>query len=85
MMIVDLVDEVDFKEKLIALGAPIRQEQSLEEVREATLAWLKEYPEQLSFVQQLCQDMEHNEVTVLPEVKDLLRRFVSFTGMAKHS
>lgn len=82
MMIVDLVDEVDFKEKLIALGAPISQQQSLDEVRDATLAWLKDYPEQISFVQQLCQEMEHNEVTVLPEVKALLQRFVSFTGVA---
>ncbi|MEL0635831.1 hypothetical protein V6259_03525 [Marinomonas sp. TI.3.20] len=82
MMIVDLVDEVDFKEKLIALGAPISQQQSLDEVRDATLAWLKDYPEQVSFVQQLCQEMEHNEVTVLPEVKVLLQRFASFTGAA---
>ncbi|WP_133011062.1 hypothetical protein [Marinomonas flavescens] len=82
MMIVDLVDEVDFKEKLIALGAPISQQQSLDEVRDATLAWLKDYPEQISFVQQLCQEMEHNEVTVLPEVKALLQRFASFTGAA---
>lgn len=82
MMIVDLVDEVDFKEKLIALGAPISQQQSLDEVRDATLAWLKDYPEQIYFVQQLCQEMEHNEVTVLPEVKALLQRFASFTGAA---
>lgn len=82
MMIVDLVDEVDFKEKLIALGAPISQQQSLDEVRDAILAWLKDYPEQISFVQQLCQEMEHNEVTVLPEVKALLQRFASFTGAA---
>ena len=75
MMIVDLVDEVDFKERLIALGAPVTQEQSLADVQAAVLAWLQAYPEQTPFVKDLCRDMQKDNTTVLPEVSNVMAVF----------
>ncbi|MCW4628202.1 MULTISPECIES: hypothetical protein [Marinomonas] len=75
MMIVDLIDEVDFKERLIALGAPVTQEQSLADVQAAILAWLQAYPEQTPFVKDLCRDMQKDNTTVLPEVSSVMAAF----------
>ncbi|NLQ17017.1 hypothetical protein HGG82_05185 [Marinomonas sp. M1K-6] len=75
MMIVDLVDEVDFKEKLIALGAPVTQEQSLTEVQAAVLSWLQAYPEQTPFVKDLCIEMQKDNTTVLPEISVVMAAF----------
>ncbi|MBU1832789.1 MAG: hypothetical protein KKF24_08850 [Gammaproteobacteria bacterium] len=75
MMIVDLVDEVDFKERLIALGAPVTQEQGLAEVQSAVLSWLQAYPEQTPFVKDLCTEMQKNNTTVLPEVSGVMAAF----------
>ncbi|GGN36869.1 MULTISPECIES: hypothetical protein [Marinomonas] len=75
MMIVDLVDEVDFKERLIALGAPVTQEQSLAEVQTAVLIWLQAYPEQMPFVKDLCSDMQKVNTTVLPDVSSVMAAF----------
>ncbi|NVK74424.1 MAG: hypothetical protein HWE24_13135 [Oceanospirillaceae bacterium] len=72
MMIVDLVDEVDFKERLIALGAPVTQEQNLAEVQSAVLSWLQECPEQTPFIKDLCAEMQKETTTVLPEVSSVL-------------
>ena len=75
MMIVDLVDEVDFKERLIALGAPVTQEQSLTEVQDSVLSWLQAYPEQTPFVKELCSEMQNDDSTVLPEVSSVMAAF----------
>ncbi|QRV23659.1 hypothetical protein [Marinomonas foliarum] len=75
MMIVDLVDEVDFKERLIALGAPVTSEQSLPEVQEAVLSWLQQYPEQTPFIKDLCLSMQKENTTVLPEVYQVMAAF----------
>ncbi|WP_111636737.1 hypothetical protein [Marinomonas shanghaiensis] len=75
MMIVDLVDEVDFKDRLIALGAPVTQEQSLMEVQTAVLSWLKAYPEQIPFIKDLCKEMQKDNVTVLPAVSNVMVAF----------
>jgi hypothetical protein len=75
MMIVDLIDEVDFKEKLIALGAPVTQEQNLVEVQTTVLSWLKAYPEQTPFVKDLCMEMQKDTTTVLPEVSSVIAAF----------
>ena len=75
MMIVDLVDEVDFKERLIALGAPVTQEQNLDEVQSAVLSWLQAYPEQIPFVRDLCTEMQKDNSTVLPEVSSVMAAF----------
>ena len=77
MMIVDLVDEVDFKDRLIALGAPVTQEQSLQDVQDSVLAWLKAYPEQIPFIKDLCLEMQQENTTVLPEVSDTLSYLTS--------
>ncbi|KZN14908.1 hypothetical protein [Marinomonas sp. TW1] len=76
MMIVDLIDEVDFKERLIALGAPVKQEQSLAEVQSSVLSWLQLYPEQVSFVKDLCVEMQKDNTTILPEVSKVMAAFV---------
>ncbi|TYL48111.1 hypothetical protein [Marinomonas sp. IMCC 4694] len=76
MMIVDLIDEVDFKDKLIALGAPVTQAQSLSDVQLAVLAWLSTYPEQAPFVRALCLEMEKDNTTVLPAVSDVMAAFL---------
>jgi hypothetical protein len=75
MMIVDLVDEVDFKDRLIALGAPVTQEQSLMEVQTAVLSWLQAYPEQIPFIKDLCKEMQKDNVTVLPAVSNVMVAF----------
>jgi len=75
MMIVDLIDEVDFKEKLITLGAPVTQEQSLLEVQTTVLSWLQTYPEQTPFVKELCTEMQKDNATVLPEVSSVMAVF----------
>ena len=75
MMIVDLIDEVDFKEKLIALGAPITQEQNLAEVQSTVLSWLQAFPEQTPFVKDLCTEMQKDNTTVLPEVSNVMVAF----------
>jgi hypothetical protein len=75
MMIVDLVDEVDFKDRLIALGAPVTQEQSLMEVQTAVLSWLQAYPEQIPFIKDLCKEMQKDHVTVLPAVSNVMVAF----------
>lgn len=75
MMIVDLIDEVDFKERLIALGAPVTQDQSLVEVQETVLSWLRAYPEQTPFVKDLCTEMQKDNTTVLPEVSSVMAVF----------
>ncbi|WP_417526754.1 hypothetical protein [Marinomonas shanghaiensis] len=75
MMIVDLVDEVDFKDRLIALGAPVTQEQSLMEVQAAVLLWLQAYPEQIPFIKDLCKEMQKDNVTVLPAVSNVMVAF----------
>lgn len=75
MMIVDLVDEVDFKERLIALGAPVTQEQNLAEVQSAVLSWLKAYPEQTPFIKDLCIEMQKDNTTILPEVSTVMAAF----------
>ncbi|MDE8602494.1 hypothetical protein M3I01_006050 [Marinomonas sp. RSW2] len=75
MMIVDLIDEVDFKERLIALGAPVTQDQSLVEVQATVLSWLRAYPEQTPFVKDLCTEMQKDNTTVLPEVSSVMAVF----------
>ncbi|BFM48726.1 hypothetical protein [Marinomonas sp. THO17] len=76
MMIVNLIDEVDFKEKLIALGAPVCQEQSLEEVQSSLLAWLKAYPEQVPFIRDLCEEMQKDNTTILPDVSKVITSLI---------
>lgn len=73
MMIVDLIDEVDFKEKLIAIGVPLTEDQSMAEVQEILLSWLKEYPEQHPFVAALFDEMQDPNTTILPDVSAVIK------------
>jgi len=70
MMIVDLIDEMDFKEKLIAIGVPVTTEKSLDGVRETLLSWLQDCPEQRPFVDALFVEMQ--DTNVLPEVSAVI-------------
>lgn len=73
MMIVELIDEVDFKEKLIGIGAPIEPNDSLEEVATKVKAWMDAEPEQQSVVTTACDELEATEATILPDVHDLMK------------
>lgn len=73
MMIVDLIDEVDFKDKLIAIGVPLTENQSMADVQEALLSWLKEYPEQRPFVIALFEEMQTPNTTILPDVSAVIK------------
>jgi hypothetical protein len=74
MMIVDLIDEVDFKDKLIAIGVPLTESQSMAEVQDTLLSWLKEYPEQRPFVIALFEEMQNPNTTILPDVLAVINR-----------
>lgn len=73
MMIVDLIDEVDFKEKLIAIGVPLTEGQSMADVQDTLLSWLKEYPEQRPFVVALFEEMQDPNTTILPDVSAVIK------------
>lgn len=74
MMIVDLVDEVDFKTRLLALGAPVADISDLTAVVEPVKKWLKENPEKESELQAMLEALQSSEVTLLPEVSELVRQ-----------
>lgn len=77
MMIVELIDEVDFKDKLLGIGAPIEPNDTLEEVLAKVEAWIKDSPEQLEPVQQACTELEATGATILPEVHDVIKALLS--------
>ncbi|MCO4785656.1 hypothetical protein [Marinomonas atlantica] len=76
MMIVDLIDEVDFKEKMLGVGAPVKDCQTLEEVIGSLNLWINDAPQNLSVIQSACIELEATGATILPDVhiviKDLL-------------
>lgn len=76
MMIVDLIDEVDFKEKLIGIGAPIDAAKDLKEVDTHLVSWLDECPEQTYFVKLACQELVESNATILPEVKTIMKAYL---------
>jgi len=76
MMIVDLIDEVDFKEKLIGIGAPVDTAKDLKEVDTCLVSWLNEYPEQTYFVKLVCQEIIESNATILPEVKTIMQAYL---------
>ncbi|MBM6549563.1 hypothetical protein [Marinomonas ostreistagni] len=73
MMIVELIDEVDFKDKLLGIGAPIEPNDTLEEVTTKVDAWLVQSPEQLAAVKEACTELEASGATILPEVLDVIQ------------
>ncbi|MBR7888986.1 hypothetical protein J9B83_08495 [Marinomonas sp. A79] len=74
MMIVDLIDDIDLKEKLLALGAPIHAMESLNDIEVATLAWLQSAPEHKDAVRSLCAEWQQEQTTILPDVLELIQR-----------
>lgn len=72
MMIVDLIDEVDLKEKLRLLGVPIHQEQRLADVQETVLLWLKDNAQHADLIQGLCSELQQSHITVLPDVMQVI-------------
>jgi len=72
MMIVDLIDEVDLKDKLRLLGAPIHQEQRLADVQEAVLLWLENDPKHAALIHGLCNELQQSHITVLPDVMQVI-------------
>ncbi|CUB02573.1 hypothetical protein [Marinomonas fungiae] len=76
MMIVDLIDEVDFKEKMLGIGAPLKDCQTLAEVSEVLIAWLDENPEHLPKVKSACEELEATGATILPDVHDVIKQLL---------
>lgn len=72
MMIVDLIDEVDFKEKLIGIGAPISTQESLEDAQSKVLNWLQENPERKAALNTALEELENTGATILPEVSSVM-------------
>lgn len=74
MMIVDLIDEVDFKEKLIDMGVPLNMDQSLEKVHAVLIAWLNDYPEQYPCIVALFEEIQNSNIMILPEVNVIIQK-----------
>lgn len=75
MMIVDLIDEVDFIEKLKGIGVPVTDDMSMPEVEAILNSWLQEFPEQKYFLMRLFEEMTKDEITLLPDVSAVMRSF----------
>ncbi|MFT2097573.1 hypothetical protein ACMUMQ_04375 [Marinomonas sp. 2405UD66-6] len=73
MMIVDLIDEVDFIEKLKGLGVPVEEDMQMLDVQARLHAWLQDYPEQRPFIFALFKDMQGDNISVLPEVASVIK------------
>ncbi|ADZ90957.1 hypothetical protein [Marinomonas mediterranea] len=72
MMIVDLVDEVDFKEMLKNSGVPITDDMSLEQVQLETIQW-KAQSEAFSIkLNALISELSDDQITVLPDVQNVI-------------
>jgi protein associated with RNAse G/E len=72
-MIVDLIDEVDFKERLIDMGVPLNIDQSLEEVQTVLSSWLQDYPEQRPCIVTLFEEIQSSNIMVLPDVSEVMQ------------
>ncbi|MEO9654877.1 hypothetical protein [Marinomonas sp.] len=77
MMIVDLVDETDLKEGLIGIGVPIQLDDSLEQVKEAVVAWQAHSQAHAIELKKICTELNSPTVTLLPEVTELVMAFMS--------
>ncbi|WP_067214951.1 hypothetical protein ACPUEK_08120 [Marinomonas gallaica] len=76
MMIVDLIDEVDFKEKMLGVGAPVKDCQTLEEVDSALKVWANDAPQNISVIQSACSELEATGATILPDVHVVIKNFL---------
>ncbi|MEO9273213.1 hypothetical protein ABFY09_00015 [Marinomonas sp. 5E14-1] len=72
MMIVDLIDEVDFIEKLRNVNVPVTEKMPISEVQLVLQNWLQDFPEQHSFVIELFKEITRTGVPILPEVRSVI-------------
>lgn len=77
MMIVDLVDEIDFKEQLMSIGVPIDLEWPMDQLVDVVKGWLEESVDRLERLKKLCAKFDEGHVTVLPEVAKQLERLIA--------
>lgn len=77
MMIVDLVDEIDFKEQLMSIGVPIDLEWPMDQLVDVVKGWLEESTDRLEILKKLCAKLDEGHVTVLPEVAEQLERLIA--------
>ncbi|MFD1384651.1 hypothetical protein ACFQ45_14870 [Rhodanobacter aciditrophus] len=73
MMIVDLIDEVDFKEKLVGIGAPISAQEPLDDAKNKVLTWLGDHPDQKASLVTAMDELENTGATILPEVLTVMK------------
>ncbi|TDO99816.1 hypothetical protein [Marinomonas balearica] len=79
MMIVDLVDEVDFKEMLKGIGAPISESMTLEDVQHLVAEWKTQSSENVTKLDELIVELNNDQITVLPEVQSVIDIFKSLS------
>ncbi|OMH39280.1 hypothetical protein [Motiliproteus sp. MSK22-1] len=73
MMIADLVDQDDFRERLISIGVPLCADLSPGESVRAALAWRERQDESVrQQLDQLFQTLLENADLLLPEVKSAI-------------
>ncbi|MGR0278719.1 hypothetical protein ACUM5Y_06630 [Marinomonas dokdonensis] len=77
MMIVDLVDEVDLKEALMEIGVPIKLDDTLEQVKQAVMTWLVQSSEHAAELDKMYIQLNDPNVTLLPEVAELVYELTS--------
>lgn len=77
MMIVDLIDEVDFKEKMLGIDVPVRDCQTLEEVEQVTKNWLLSDAAHEAILRSAFDELFATQATLLPEVHQVMERLLS--------
>lgn len=73
MMIVELIDEVDFKEKLIGAGVPVDANDTLEQVSAKLQTWQAESNENSVIANSICQELLDSGATILPDVEAVIK------------
>lgn len=71
MMIVDLVDEFDFKDRLVALGAPVQDCENISDIASVLSDWAADDQNRVA-IQALYDELQNPETTVLPEIDVVL-------------
>ena len=76
MMIVDLIDEVDFKEKMLGIGVPAKDCQTLSASEQTTKDWLASNPNNISVLKSAVDELIATQATILPEVHQVMTRLL---------
>ncbi|MCG4453050.1 MULTISPECIES: hypothetical protein [Pseudomonas] len=72
MMHADLIDQEDFRERLVALGFPIPPGASAEQACEQAVSGLS--PERALVLRRLIEDLLGGSATLLPAVREAISR-----------